>query len=217
MRRIHARQREPAAGVLAIDPVHRQLAAFVTAGYGRGARASRAQGARQCGRVVDDAGQGSGFTPIRSHQIGPRQQQRTNRSQRGLVRKDRPGTGCLHRIDHQRDGPPRTQPIHPAGNDLHQRVTSEQARFDRGGRHIVLQRSELVLQDARIDRLDARDGARVLCGQRCDHRTQVHPECPRRAQVGGDAGAAAAVVAGDAPDDRATLTPGPFSGLPQPM
>jgi hypothetical protein len=41
----------------------------------------------------------------------------------------------------------------------------------------------------------------------------MNAECGGGTQVGGDARATAAVVARNAPDNRLTLTPDPFSGL----
>ena len=219
-----ARQRQPATGVLGIDPVQRPARRVhaVAAGDGDRLRTLRAQGHGQRRHVARLAGLAHHPSPlprgarvrrratqqpprlvlVGRDQRGARQQQLAVGAQHGLVGKGGAAAGPQHRIDHQRQRRPLAQPVDPARQHGHVVGAAQQPGLDGGRRQVRRQCRQLRVEQVGRHRLDARHGLRVLRRDGRHHRAQMHAERRRRALVGGKARAAARVVAGDTPDDR---------------
>lgn len=147
------------------------------------------------------AAQAGGFGGVGGDERGAGHEQLAIGAQHGVTGKGRAGAGAEHGVDHQGHGRALAQGIYPAGHGLHVFHAAQQAGFDGGGRHVACQRGQLGLQLLRRQGGDAGNGLRVLRRDGGHHRAQVHAESERRALVGCQARAAAAVVAGDAPEN----------------
>ena len=210
VRRGHARQRQPAAGLGRGDPVQRPARRgrrVVAAGDGDRLRAGATQRGSQRGHIAPGsapAGQPRGLAPVGRDEGRARQQQFAVGGQCRVVGKGGAGAGAQHRVHHQGHGHTLAQPVHPARHHGDVGRAAQQAGLDGGGRQVVRQRGQLRIEQLRRHRLDARHRARVLRRDGRHHRAQVRAEGLGRALVGHQPGAAATVVAGDAPD-RALL------------
>ena len=221
-----ARQGQPAAGVGGVHPVQRPAGPFVwRGGCGQAAVFIGCQGVAAghadglCAHVEQAAGvarggghvaravwaafaaQAGGFGGVGGDERGAGHEQLAIGAQHGVTGKGRAGAGAEHGVDHQGHGRALAQGIYPAGHGLHVFHAAQQAGFDGGGRHVACQRGQLGLQLLRRQGGDAGNGLRVLRRDGGHHRAQVHAESERRALVGCQARAAAAVVAGDAPEN----------------
>ena len=212
---VQPRQREPAARQRRVDPVERIGAVggavrAVAAGDRHRAGPERTQRRglrRHLGRRrgVSHAQQPRRLAPVRRDQVGTRQQPlAVGRQQRVIAESRAARAGAQHRIDHQAHARPAlgVEARQPAHQHRHALGAADQPGLDDARAQVGRQRGELRVEHLRRHRHDAGDAERVLRGDRRDHRAEVDRAALGGARVGAQAGATAAVVAGDAPDDR---------------
>ncbi len=199
--RVDARRDEPAARLRCCDSVARVGAFRISPRHDRGARARTAQ--RRCGlaRRQFFAQQPGGLGTIGRDHGRERHQVLTQGREQIAARHGRARRRTPDRIDDERN----PQPPHPPREHAHVVRTPQQPALDRQRRQVVCQRGQLRVQQIRHHRIDAPHRHRVLRSDRRHRRAAVHAEGIEGTQVGLDAGAAAAVRAGHAPDDRASV------------
>ena len=208
---VEPRQRQPAAGVRRVEPVERVGAVrAVTAGDADGRCAECAQCGGLCGHVGERRGvrlaeQPRRLAPVRRDEVGARQQVRAvGVDQRGVREGCAARARAEHRVDHQPHARSavRVEPVQPARQHGHAVHAADQTGLDDGRPQVGGQRRELRIEHLGRDRHDPLHAERVLRRDGRDHRAEVDRAALSGPRIGAQAGAAAAVVAGDAPDDR---------------
>ncbi|MFO1251785.1 MAG: hypothetical protein U1E77_11785 [Inhella sp.] len=209
-----ARAAQPALELRAEQQVARALTALIAAGDDPAAAAQGLQ-RRHGGEQVAVAGKGGqieqpgGLAAVRRADRGQRQQLAAQRAaQLGIGQAAAVAAGAPDGVDHQRHGRLLAQALEPARQHAHVGGAAQHAGLDGGRRQIGRQRGELGIEQVWVHRLHALHGHGVLRGQRGQRRAAVHAQGVEGAQIGGDAGAAAAVASGHAPDDGAGFESG---------
>jgi len=207
VRRLDARQREPAARFGRVDPVAGVFAAGVAAGDDDGLRPECAQcgcglldGSGAVERSLVEPEQPGRFGAVRRQHGRAWQQLAQDRVAHVGTAERSAGGRAPDRIDHERHGSSAPKGIdarHHAVQVLH---AAEHAGLDRLWRHVARQGGELCIEHVGGDRLDALHRHRVLRRDRGDGGAAVNLHRIEGAQIGLHAGAGATVGAGHAPD-----------------
>ena len=170
VRRGDTRQRQPACGLWALQPVHRPM--------GLVGRITACDAQAGLAAVVHSRhlqAQTLGFALIGRDQRGQGQQQIAVGGQQGFIGQIAATAGTQDRIDHQcQMGVDLAQALHPACHYFHIFGAAQQASFDGSGRQVFGQGSQLRFQHFGRSGLHQLHTLRILCGDGGHHGAEVH-------------------------------------------
>jgi hypothetical protein len=121
-------------------------------------------------------------------------------AQQVVARQAGAGGSAQHRVHDQRHRRPFAQAVQPTRDDAQLLDATQQAGLDHCRRQVAGQRGQLGVQALGGHGQHGLHRHTVLRRQRGGHGAEVHAHCVRRALVGRQSSAAAAVEPGNAPD-----------------